>query len=143
MLRRVSWLCLFASVAPAALACQSNKGRDLSVAQLTAVVAANQDQLKPCYQNALDKQPDSQEFRIQATLHVNKSGSVEDVELERGGLANVATCVDKVVRAWKFPAAEADTYASMPLIFRPTVEPMFEQPRDPFGNEDQQAERKQ
>jgi hypothetical protein len=138
MLRRVSWLCVFV-----ALGCQSNKGRDLSVAQLTAVVAANQDQLKPCYQSALDKQPDSQEFRIQATLHVNKSGSVEDVELERGGLPNVATCVDKVVRTWRFPAAEADTYASMPLIFRPTIEPMFEQPRDPFGQEAQQADQKQ
>lgn len=140
MLRRVSWLCV--SVALVAPACQSNKGRDLSVAQLTAVVAANQDQLKPCYQTALDKQPDSQEFRIQATLHVNKGGSVEDVELEKGGLPNVASCVDKVVRSWKFPPAQADTYASMPLIFRPTIEPMFEQPRDPFGNENQQAERK-
>lgn len=135
MLRRVSWLCVLVFVT----CCQSNKGRDLSVAQLTAVVAANQDQLKPCYQSALDKQPDSQEFRIQATLHVNKSGTVDDVELERGGLPNVATCVDKVVRTWKFPPAEADTYASMPLIFRPTIEPMFEQPRDPFGNEDSKA----
>ncbi len=141
MFRRVSCLCVF--VASTAPACQSNKGRDLSVAQLTAVVAANQDKLKPCYQSALDKQPDSQEFRIQATLHVSKDGSVEDIELERGGLPNVASCVDKVVRSWKFPTAEADTYASMPLIFRPTIEPMFEQPRDPFGNEKQQAERKE
>jgi hypothetical protein len=131
MLRRVSWLC-----AVLAIGCQSNKGGDLSVEQLTAVVAANQDQLKPCYQSALDKQPDSQEFRIQATLHVDKTGEVADVELERGGLPNVASCVDKVVRTWKFPSARADTYASMPLIFRPTVEPMFETPRNPFENQD-------
>jgi hypothetical protein len=135
MLRRVSWLC-----ALLALGCQSNKGGDLSVEQLTAVVAANQDQLKPCYQSALDKQPDSQEFRIQATLHVNKTGEVADVEPERGGLPNVASCVDKVVRTWKFPAAKADTYASMPLIFRPTVEPMFEAPRNPFENDGKQPQ---
>jgi hypothetical protein len=118
-----------------ALGCQSNKGHDLSVEQLTAVVAAHQDQLKPCYQSALDKQPDSQEFRIQATLHVDKGGSVADVELERGGLPNVGSCVEKIVKTWKFPAAQADTYASMPLIFRPTVEPMMEAPRNPFENE--------
>jgi hypothetical protein len=129
MLRRVSWLC-----ALLVLGCQSNKGGDLSVEQLTTVVAANQEQLKPCYQSALDKQPDSQEFRIQATLHVNKTGSVADVELERGGLPNVGSCVEKIVKTWKFPAAQADTYASMPLIFRPTVEPMMEAPRNPFEN---------
>jgi hypothetical protein len=127
MLRRVFWLC-----ALVALGCQSNKGGDLSVEQLTAVVAANQEQLKPCYQSALDKQPDSQEFRIQATLHVDKTGSVSDVELERGGLPNVGSCVEKIVKTWKFPTAKADTYASMPLIFRPTVEPMMEAPRNPF-----------
>ena len=121
----------------AALGCRSNKGQDLTVAQLTAVVAKEQESLRPCYQSALDKQPDSTEFRIQATLHVNKTGSVEDVELERGGLANVGGCVEKVVRTWKFPAAQADTYATMPIIFRPTVEPLFEQPRNPFEHEEE------
>ena len=101
MLRRVSsWLCVF--VALVAPACQSNKGRDLSVAQLTAVVAANQDQLKPCYQTALDKQPDSQEFRIQATLHVNKGGSVEDVELEKGGGQRIRA-FGSFPRRWRNP----------------------------------------
>ena len=102
---------------------------------LTTVVGANQESLRPCYQAALDKQPDSTEFRIQATLHVKKDGNVESVELESRGLANVGSCVEKTVRTWKFPPAQADTYASMPLIFRPTVEPMFEAPRNPFENE--------
>lgn len=124
----------------AAFGCKPNKGNDLTVAQLTSVVAKEQESLRPCYQTALDKQPDSTEFRIQATLHVSKTGSVEDVELERGGLANVGSCVEKVVRTWKFPAAQADTYATMPIIFRPTVEPMFEQPRNPFEHEEQQGQ---
>lgn len=131
MFRHALWLlCLFV-----VLGCQSNKGRDLTVAQLTTVVGANQETLRACYQAALDQQPDSQEFRIQATLRVSKTGSVEKVELERGGLANVGSCVEKVVRTWKFPPAQADTYASMPIIFRPTIEPMFEAPRNPFENE--------
>ena len=120
-----------------ALACAPGckKGRDLTVEQLTAVVAAHQEALKPCYQSALDKSPDSNEFRLQATLHVAKSGSVEKVELERGPLPSVGSCVEKVVSKWKFPAAEADTYASLPIIFRPTVEPMMEAPRNPFERE--------
>lgn len=118
-----------------ALGC-GKQGKDLTVEQLTAVVASHQDALKPCYQAALDKQPDSSEFRMQATLHVAKDGNVSTVELERGGLPSVSGCVEKVVRTWKFPAAEADTYASLPIIFRPTVEPIFEAPRNPFENDD-------
>jgi hypothetical protein len=120
-----------------AFGCQS-KGQDLSVEQLTTVVAARQEELRPCYQTALDKDPDSKEFRMQATLHVNRDGEVEDVDLEKGGLPNVGTCIEKVVKAWKFPKAKADTYASMPIIFRPTVEPMFEAPRNPFLEEQRQ-----
>ena len=118
----------------ACLACRG-RGEDLTVAQLTNVVAAQQDSLRPCYQAALDKQPDSPEFKIQATLHVKKDGNVESVELERGGLPNVGSCVERVVRTWKFPAAQADTYANLPIIFRPTIEPLFEAPRNPFENE--------
>jgi len=109
-----------------------DRGQDLSVQQLTAVVASQQATLKPCYQAALDKQPDSQEFRIQATIHVLKSGEVDTVELERGGLPNVGSCVEKTVKTWKFPPAERDTYATLPIIFRPTIEPMQEAPKNPF-----------
>ena len=120
----------------ASMASCKNPGKDLTVEQLTAVVAGHQETLKPCYQAALDKQPDSNEFRMQATLHVAKDGRVEKVELERGGpLPNVGSCVEKVVSKWKFPTAEADTYASLPIIFRPTVEPMMEAPRNPFEND--------
>lgn len=138
MLRHALWPCLFIL-----LGCQSNKGKDLSVAQLTTVVAANQETLRPCYQTALDKSPDSQEFRMQATVHVNKDGSVDSVDMEKGGLPNVGTCVEKVVRTWKFPPAQADTYASMPIIFRPTVESMFEAPRNPFENEENDPQKPQ
>jgi len=128
---------LVASVTVACLGCQGKKGQDLTVAQLTSVVAANQEQLRPCYQTALDKEPDTAEFRLQATLHVAKSGEVADVEVERGRLAGLAPCVEKVVRGWKFPSAKADTRAALPLIFRPTVESMHEAPRNPFADEEQ------
>jgi hypothetical protein len=132
MTRYAGWLWVLVSLA---LVPSCKKGKDLTVEQLTAVIAGQQESLKPCYQAALDKQPDSNEFRIQATLHVAKDGSVQTVELERSPLPNVGPCVEKVVSKWKFPAAEADTYASLPIIFRPTVESMMEAPRNPFENE--------
>jgi hypothetical protein len=115
-----------------ALTACGDTGKDLTVAQLTAVVSSQQATLKPCYQSALDKEPDSQEFRIQATIHVKKDGKVGSVELERGGLPTVGSCVEKVVKTWQFPPAGKDTYASMPIIFRPTIEPMQEAPKNPF-----------
>lgn len=107
-------------------------GNDLSVPQLTAVVSSQQETLKPCYQAALDKQPDSTEFRIQATIHVRKDGSVGGVELERGRLPEVNSCIEQTVKGWKFPAADRDTYASLPIIFRPVIEPMQSPPKWPF-----------
>jgi hypothetical protein len=118
-----------------ALTTSCKKGKDLTVEQLTAVVAGQQETLKPCYQAALDKQPDSNEFRVQATLHVAKNGSVAAVDLEKGPLPNIGSCVEKAVRQWKFPAADADTYASLPIVFRPTIEPIMEAPRNPFEHE--------
>lgn len=131
----------WALIALGCIACQSKKGGELTVEQLTAVIAAHQEKLSPCYQTALDKEPDSPEFRIQATLHISKSGDVADVELEKTRLKTVGPCVEKAVRSWKFPAAKADTYATLPIIFRPTVEPMFEAPRNPFEQDEPQGQK--
>lgn len=130
MLRRSSAALLLGLVAVAG-AC-GKTGNDLSVPQLTAVVSSQQETLKPCYQAALDNKPDTTEFRIQATIHVRKDGSVGSVELERGRLPEVNGCIEQTVKGWKFPAADRDTYASLPIIFRPVIEPMQAPAKWPF-----------
>jgi hypothetical protein len=105
----------------ASAACGRTGGGDLNVAQLTAVVAREQETLTPCYQSALDRSPYEHEFRLQATLEIRPDGSVESVALDQAGLQGVGPCIEKTIRAWHFPNAKAATRASLPIIFRPKV----------------------
>jgi hypothetical protein len=98
-----------------------HKGGDLSVRQLSEVVAREQDSLTPCYQAGLDATPYEHEFRVQATLEIKPSGKVSKVELDQNGLSGLGPCVKKAIRGWQFPIAKAETHASLPIIFRPKV----------------------
>jgi hypothetical protein len=97
-------------------------GKDLSVAQLSEVVAREQPTLESCYQAGLDRTPYDHEFRIQAKLSIRRDGTVEKVELDQGGLQGLGPCLEKTIRTWRFPQAEDDTLASLPIVFRPKVE---------------------
>jgi hypothetical protein len=101
--------------------CQRPSGGDLSVEQLTAVVAREQASLDPCYQNALDKQPYDHEFRIETRLEIRRDGTVAKVGIDQEGLKGVGACVEKTIRTWKFPDAREETRANLPIIFRPKV----------------------
>jgi hypothetical protein len=100
--------------------CGGKRG-DLSVQQLSEVVAREQDSLTPCYQAGLDATPYEHEFRIQATLDIKPNGKVSKVQLDQTGLRGLGPCVEKAIRAWQFPTAKAETRASLPIIFRPKV----------------------
>jgi hypothetical protein len=102
-------------------ACRPASGHDLSVEQLSAVVAREQGSLDPCYQTALDKNPYDHEFHIQTTLHIRKDGTVAKVGLDQQGLQGIGPCIEAAIRAWRFPSAEAETHAQLPIIFRPKV----------------------
>jgi hypothetical protein len=102
--------------------CRPKSGGELSVAQLTAVVAREQASLTPCYQNALDKTPYDHEFRIESVLRIRPDGSVADVSIDQAGLEGVGPCVTAAIRTWKFPPAQAETRTRLPIVFRPKVE---------------------
>ena len=102
--------------------CRPTAEHDLSVAQLTEVVAREQGSLDACYQAALDKSPYDHEFRIQTRLYIRKDGSVAKVGLDQTGLRGIGPCVEKTIRSWKFPPAQEETHASLPIIFRPKIE---------------------
>lgn len=104
----------------AGTACKKSGG-DLSTQQLSEVVAREQPSLEPCYQAGLDNTPYEHEFRIEAKLAINPDGTVSGVELDQNGLQGMGPCIDKTIRGWRFPQAEAATHASLPLIFRPKV----------------------
>jgi hypothetical protein len=102
-------------------ACRHKAEGELSVAQLTAVVAREQDSLTPCYQSALDKAPYDHEFRIQAVLRIRPDGSVAEVTLDQPGIEGIGPCLMATIRNWKFPAAAAETRTSLPIVFSPKV----------------------
>lgn len=116
-----AWLLVTACL-PAATGCHRGSGKDLSVAQLSAVVAREQPSLEACYQEGLDRTPYDHEFRIQAKLAIRRDGSVEKVTLDQNGLQGLGPCVQKAILAWRFPQAEEDTLTSLPIVFRPKVE---------------------
>lgn len=93
--------------------------RDLTTAQLSQVVAAEQPALKVCFDAALKSHPYDHEVRMQATIHIAPDGSVSGVELDgKGGLPGMSTCVRDSVKRWKFPQASDATHTSLPLIFK-------------------------
>jgi hypothetical protein len=115
----VALLLMAAAMATLATAC--SKGGELSVQQLSEVVAREQDSLTPCYQAGLDATPYEHEFRIQAVLEIKPDGKVSKVELDQTGLRGLGPCVKKAIQTWQFPTAKAETRASLPIIFRPKV----------------------
>jgi hypothetical protein len=104
------------------LGCRGSSGKDLSVAQLSEVVAREQPSLEACYQAGLDRTPYDHEFRIQAKVSIRRDGTVETVTLDQPGLKGLAPCLEQTIRGWRFPQAEAATLTSLPIIFRPKVE---------------------
>jgi len=100
------------------------ESRDLSTAQLAAVVEAKQPTLKVCYDAALKRHPYTQEMRLSAVIDIAPSGRVTSVDLEGGGgLPGMAPCIRKAIGGWQFPRAPDSTHASLPLIFKPEIKP--------------------
>ena len=98
--------------------------RDLSTAQLAAVVEARRPTLKACYDAALERHPYTQEMRLDAVIEIAPSGRVRSVELEGGGgLPGMAACIRKAIGSWEFPRAEDPTHTSLPVIFKPEIKP--------------------
>ena len=113
------------SIAPCMLgllvAC-SGAPRDLSEAQLSAVVAREQPGLERCYRSALETHPYEQAINMEALIAIAPSGAVTSVELKGGGgLPGMSPCLVASIRSWKFPTAKDETATSLPIIFRPEV----------------------
>jgi len=102
-------------------ACSRASGGDLSVEQLNEVVAREHLSLEPCYQTSLDNTPYEHDFRLLADLRIRPDGRVAELKLDQTGLRGLGPCVDKAIRSWRFPTAETETRARLPIIFQPRV----------------------
>lgn len=109
-------------------ACRPGSGQELSNEQMSSVVAREQPALEKCYQAGLDQTPYDHEFQIEAQLRIAPDGRVTEVELDQSGIASLGSCVKKAIRGWRFPQAEVETRAQLPLIFHPKVEHVTKPP---------------
>lgn len=117
-----------------ALACRSGEVRDLSTAQLSGVVVAQQPSLERCYDAALEKTPYKQPMELQAIIHIEPSGEVDSVQIEgSGGLPGMSACLRSAIEKWRFPEAPDATHTSLPLHFKPEIKregPTLDQVQD-------------
>jgi hypothetical protein len=109
-------------LASCGLGCRGGEVQDLSTAQLSAVVEAQQPTLKSCYDQALEKTPYKHAMELQAIIQIEPSGEVESVQIEgTGGLPGMGPCLRDAIQKWRFPKARDATHTSLPLHFKPEI----------------------
>ena len=94
-------------------------GKGLTAAQLSRVVNKGRNNLQRCYEVALRGSGSEETVRMDVEISVSENGNVTRVRTTGQGLPNMATCIKRTVRAWRFPASGTDTQTKFPLVFQP------------------------
>jgi predicted Zn finger-like uncharacterized protein len=95
--------------------------KSVSQSKITAVVRnpANQAGLKSCYERALKMDNHLTSGRIDVTVSVNATGSVQRVVINApSSFIMVEPCIKSAVKRWVFPASTEDYATSFPLIMQ-------------------------
>jgi predicted Zn finger-like uncharacterized protein len=95
--------------------------KGVSQAQITAVVRnpANQAGLKSCYERALKMDNHLTSGRIDVTVSVTSSGSVQRVVVNApSSFIMVEPCIKGAVKRWRFPSNTEDYATNFPLIMQ-------------------------
>jgi predicted Zn finger-like uncharacterized protein len=98
-----------------------DEAKNVSQAQITAVVRnpANQAGLKSCYERALKMDNHLTSGRIDVTVSIGASGSVQRVVVNApSSFIMVEPCIKSAVKRWVFPSSTEDYGTSFPLIMQ-------------------------
>jgi outer membrane biosynthesis protein TonB len=89
-------------------------------ATVAAVVKRNLRALSMCYERELAHYPDLQ-GKLTVRIEIAATGKVNDVEIEEDSLHSgaVASCVQRFIRIWVFPALGTACPVVYPLVFVP------------------------
>jgi hypothetical protein len=97
----------------------------LTPTQLTPVVSAHREELRSCYDEAMDAEGPA-DVTMTVRLRIQPDGSVSRVDVSQTGagaprrlVKRMTTCVRSNVRNWRFPEAGSTTKTQFPLVFRP------------------------
>lgn len=89
---------------------------DADIAAVGRVVRAGSGQLRRCYEQALNADPDLS-LSARATLAI-VDGAVSDLQLSEDITDPLQTCVDRRLRSWRFPD-DVSGEVVLPLSFTP------------------------
>jgi hypothetical protein len=98
-----------------------DESKSVSQSQITAVVRnpANQAGLKSCYERALKTDNRLTSGRIDVTVSIGASGSVQRVVINApSNFILVEPCIKSAVKRWVFPSSTEDYGTSFPLIMQ-------------------------
>ncbi len=87
--------------------------------QLYRVISRGKRQLQRCYETALRYMVSDETIRLDVDLTVGRSGRVDRVNTRGRTLGDMEDCIERAIRAWRFPPAGRTTRSSFPLIFQP------------------------
>ncbi len=97
---------------------QRPQGRELTGDQLRTVVSRQRSSVTRCYETAIRAAGQAPSMRIDVDVTVGGSGSVTSAHARGRAFGNLADCIERSVRRWRFPATGATTHASLPFVFQ-------------------------
>jgi hypothetical protein len=86
------------------------------------VIFSHKSEIKRCFEDALESNPNAQQGRIRYQWKIEPSGRVSAIEIKESDLkdSEVATCVSKIVLDMRFPEASngLPTQIIFPFVFK-------------------------
>lgn len=96
----------------------SNSARsELTGDQIRSVVTRNRSGVQRCYETEARRAGGAPTVRINAQVTIGASGTVQRVNAQGGSFGNLGTCIERVVRRWRFPRSSGTTSTSIPFVF--------------------------
>jgi hypothetical protein len=96
----------------------SGSARELDPDDLFDVYNANKIGVTMCYNSALKRDPLLQVRRADVLISVGTSGAVSSVSIPSLSGTPLGTCLERRIRAWRFPRATRIFTSQFPIIFQ-------------------------
>jgi hypothetical protein len=91
----------------------------ISAAQLSSIVARGKRNLQRCYETSMRSSGMAETVRVDVSVSVSAAGNVKSVKTSGKGLPGLSQCIERSVRAWRFPSTGEDFQTKFPLVFSP------------------------
>ncbi len=91
-------------------------GAELTADQIRAVITRERPSINRCWETEIRRMGQAPNVRLDVDLTIGASGTVTRVTTRGQGIGELSTCIETVVRRWRFPSARGTTQTSFPLV---------------------------